>query len=95
MSWMPAPFIMQQSKQLWRASLFVILLAALCGSLAFPLVNPPVNAAPRMQVAASIVISEFRTRGPNGAADEFIELYNPTSGSFSIDLWKFRLLYGK
>ncbi len=27
-------------------------------------------------VSAQIIISEFRVRGPNGANDEFIELYN-------------------
>ena len=32
-----------------------------------------------------MVISEFRTRGPNGANDEFIELYNP--GSTNVPLF--------
>lgn len=85
---------MQQSKRLWRAFLFIILLAALCGSLAFPLVNAPVNAAPRMQVTQSIVISEFRTRGPSGTADEFVEIYNPTAGPISIGGWQLKVLSG-
>jgi hypothetical protein len=28
-----------------------------------------------------VVISEFRTRGPNGASDEFIEIYNKSDSS--------------
>jgi hypothetical protein len=31
------------------------------------------------------VISEVRTRGPAGAYDEFIELYNPTEGPITLD----------
>ncbi|HEY6042817.1 MAG TPA: lamin tail domain-containing protein, partial [Anaerolineae bacterium] len=34
-----------------------------------------------------IVISEFRTRGPNGASDEFIELYNPTGAAVDLGGW--------
>ena len=34
-----------------------------------------------------IVISEFRTRGTNGANDEFIELYNPTGAAVNIGGW--------
>jgi hypothetical protein len=34
-----------------------------------------------------IVISEFRTRGPNGASDEFLELYNPTGAAVNIGGW--------
>ncbi len=39
-----------------------------------------------------IVISEFRSRGPNGtgANDEFIELFNPTDHSIDITGWKIR-----
>lgn len=29
--------------------------------------------------AGQVLISEFRTRGPGGASDEFVEIYNPTA----------------
>jgi hypothetical protein len=35
-----------------------------------------------------IVISELRSRGPAGASDEFIELFNPTDSSVNIGNWK-------
>ncbi|MGI9065958.1 MAG: lamin tail domain-containing protein, partial [Pyrinomonadaceae bacterium] len=34
--------------------------------------------------AGQLLISEFRTRGPNGASDEFIEIYNPTLSTVTI-----------
>jgi hypothetical protein len=37
-----------------------------------------------------IVISEFRTLGPNGADDEFVELYNPTGAAINIGGWLIR-----
>jgi len=37
-----------------------------------------------------VVISEFRTRGTNGASDEFIELYNNTGNSIDIGGWKIK-----
>jgi hypothetical protein len=34
--------------------------------------------------ASSLVISEFRVRGPNGANDEFIEIYNATGADHTV-----------
>jgi predicted extracellular nuclease len=39
-------------------------------------------------VSTDVVISEFRTRGPNGGSDEFIELYNLSSAAVDISAWK-------
>src|SRR2546423_10455202 len=39
-------------------------------------------------MSTSIVVSEFRVRGPNGGNDEFIELYNLSSSSQAIGGWK-------
>ena len=38
--------------------------------------------------SSTILISEFRTRGPAGANDEFIELYNATATPIDIGGWK-------
>src|SRR5687768_5196564 len=38
--------------------------------------------------SVSVVISEFRTRGPNGAADEFVELYNLSTAPVNIGGWR-------
>ena len=45
---------MKNSKKLWRALLFVLLIAAFCGSFAFPLLSRPANAAPRMQATSCL-----------------------------------------
>ena len=39
---------------------------------------------------AHIVISEFRSRGPLGEGDEFVEIYNPTGGTVNIGSWTIR-----
>ncbi|MFL6209282.1 MAG: metallophosphoesterase [Pyrinomonadaceae bacterium] len=41
-----------------------------------------VNAPP--VTAGQVLISEFRLRGPNGADDEFVELYNNTNAPLSV-----------
>jgi endonuclease G len=38
--------------------------------------------------SSTILISEFRTRGPAGANDEFVELYNATNAPIDIGGWK-------
>ena len=85
---------MSHPKALARGLLFAGLLAAM---LAVPAVFGPGNAgaagfarplpALQRQAADHIVISEFRWSGPNGAADELIELYNPTASDISIENW--------
>lgn len=40
--------------------------------------------------AGQLLISEFRTRGPGGAADEFVEIYNPTTSTLTIGGLKIR-----
>lgn len=52
-----------------------------------PTPTPSPSASP---VPSQIVISEFRTRGPNGANDEFVEIYNKTNSSVTIGGWKIR-----
>ena len=39
---------------------------------------------------APVVISEFRVRGPNGAADEFVELYNRSGAPVDVGGWLIR-----
>src|SRR5215213_4342830 len=47
--------------------------------------------SPRVQaVSTNVVISEFRVRGPNGAADEFVELYNLSGAPVAIGGWKIK-----
>jgi predicted extracellular nuclease len=41
-------------------------------------------------VSTTVVISEFRVRGPNGGSDEFVELYNLTSSPVDISGWKLK-----
>ncbi len=38
--------------------------------------------------STTVVISEFRTRGPGGANDEFVELYNLTGSPINVGGWK-------
>jgi uncharacterized protein len=47
-------------------------------------------AATAQAASTSVVISEFRVRGPNGGNDEFVELYNLSGSPVSIGGWKIR-----
>jgi uncharacterized protein YdeI (BOF family) len=56
--------------------------------LSIPLAAAPVAKRKKPESATTIVISEFRTRGPNGGNDEFIELYNLSTSPVDISGWK-------
>jgi predicted extracellular nuclease len=58
-------------------------------AIAAPLVLMSVADQARLgaQSGASVVISEFRTRGPIGGNDEFVELFNPTAAPVDISGW--------
>lgn len=60
-----------------------IVLAALALVALSAFVAPPAGAA-----ADHVVISEFATRGPSSAFDEFVELYNPTDNIVSLAGWR-------
>jgi predicted extracellular nuclease len=51
---------------------------------------PVTPVAPAAASSPDVVISEFRVRGPNGAADEFIELFNRSDAPVSIAGWTVR-----
>ncbi|HMD82641.1 MAG TPA: lamin tail domain-containing protein, partial [Anaerolineales bacterium] len=78
---------MKFSQRFWRGLVFFLLITALCGGLALPASSISVRAAPLMQAATDLVISEFRFRGSNGGNDEFIEIYNPTGSRVNLNGW--------
>ena len=51
-------------------------------------VAPSVPQADDVLSGTNVVINEFRTRGPNGEYDEFIELRNDSSGAIDIGGWQ-------
>jgi predicted extracellular nuclease len=64
--------------------LFLGLLLAACSRTSTVLPDEEL----RITASSTVVISQFRVRGPNGAADEFIELYNLSSEAVDISGWK-------
>lgn len=85
--------LMPHSNSFARRLLTCSLLIGLLSGLILPSLSH-VQAAPQQQAATSVVISEFRTRGPDGAADEFVEIYNATASPISIANWQLRVLTG-
>ncbi len=65
--------------------LFSMLIVLLAGVSTPAFIFNPVSAAPKRAVSpGDVVISEFRTRGPVNASDEFVELYNPKNAPVDI-----------
>ena len=78
---------MRHAKGFWRAVFFILLITALCGGMALPLMQDRARAAPQLQAASDVVIGEFRPVGPMGRYDEFVELYNRSNAPVSIANW--------
>jgi uncharacterized protein (TIGR03437 family) len=55
-----------------------------------PSPSPIPTATPTPTPNQPVVISEFRTRGPSGASDEFVEIYNMSTEPLDISGWKIR-----
>ncbi len=78
---------MTRSRLLVRGSFVILLLAGLLVGILAP-TFAPVRAAPQQAVApGDVVISEFRTSGPNGGNDEFIEFFNRSGGDVDLSGW--------
>ncbi|MDK1080812.1 MAG: lamin tail domain-containing protein, partial [Anaerolineae bacterium] len=75
-----------------RLTGWILLAALLLGALGGAGLSA--RAAPMLQAATNVVISEFRTNGPNGGNDEFIDLYNPTTTDICIENWQLKVLTG-
>src|SRR5690242_362708 len=81
---------MKKAKSLWRALLFLVLLAALCGSFALPVIDMSVQAAPQFVPSTSVVISQVYGGGGNSGAtykNDFIELHNVGATPVSLNGW--------
>ena len=55
-----------------------------------PSSSPSPSPGPSPAAMSPVVISEFRTRGPNGASDEFVEIYNNSDNIVDISGWKIK-----
>jgi len=67
---------------------FICALLVLGGQASSPQGGTVRAAAGKSLKQDNIVISEFRTRGPNGGYDEFIEIFNPTNSQINIGNWE-------
>ena len=79
---------MHSSKRFWRGLFFLLLITALCGGLALPVMNTPARAAPQMQVVSHIVISQVYGGGGNSGAtylNDYVELFNPSDVPLPLD----------
>jgi hypothetical protein len=68
------------------AVVWVAALVCVAGMLGAMILLPPTVRG----VSSTVVISEFRVRGPVGGSDEFVELYNLSSSTVNIGGWLIR-----
>jgi hypothetical protein len=68
-----------------RVISILLALGCLAGALQGAVVRAALQISPQQD---NPVISEFRTRGPNGGYDEFVEIFNPTVSTIDISNWK-------
>jgi hypothetical protein len=57
-------------------------------------ISPTATATSTPGAPAHLVISEFRSRGPLGENDEFVEIYNPYAAPVNIGSWTIRTSSG-
>lgn len=72
----------------WRGKCWLLFLSCGLAVSATYLLRPLTKA--RAFVSTTVVISEFRVRGPNGASDEFVEIYNLGTTTVNIAGWKLK-----
>ena len=77
----------------WKFRVWFFMILLLAGSLlGVPLKNVARAAGGKSIAQDNIVISEFRTQGPDGLEDVFVEIFNPTAGSINIGGWLIRVM---
>jgi len=79
---------MVHPRAVFRAFLILLFLAAGFAGALIATMMPAWAASSQVASPGDVVISEFRTRGPNGATDDFVELYNRTASPVNISEWK-------
>lgn len=78
---------MRSAFPLSRLVLALTIFFGVCILLSLPLAAAPTSKQ-QPEISTTIVISEFRVRGPNGANDEFVEIYNLSFSPVNIGGWK-------
>jgi hypothetical protein len=82
----PVVYSRKQQLVLWLRLALTLTVTLFFSSLCMP--STFANSAPERSVvvsaAGSLLIGEFRLRGPNGANDEFIEIYNASAAAHTV-----------
>ncbi len=82
---------MNNSQRFWRGLFFILVVTALCAGLALPAFEgSPAHAAPQMDAASHIVISQVYGGGGNSGAtftNDFIELFNRATTAVDLTGW--------